>query len=133
MRDPRLIDRAKKMRREPTEAELRLWNVLRAKRFNGIKFHYQKVIGFYIADFSSRIPMLVIEIDGDTHASQQEYDARRTAFLESEGYRVIRFTNSDVMMNLEGVIQHLQDVVDIPPLPSPLRGSSLSPEGERAL
>jgi very-short-patch-repair endonuclease len=133
MRDPRLVDRAKRMRREPTEPELRLWNVLRAKRFNGIKFRYQKVIGHYIADFSSRAPMLVIEIDGNTHVSQQDYDARRTAFLESQGYCVIRFTNSDVMTNLEGVVRHLQSVIDTPPLPSPLRGSSLSPEGERAL
>ncbi|RIA36643.1 very-short-patch-repair endonuclease [Hephaestia caeni] len=133
MRDPRLIAHAKKMRREPTEPELRLWDVLRAKRFNGIKFRYQKVIGRYITDFSSRAPMLVIEIDGDTHVSQQDYDARRTAFLQSEGYRVVRFTNSDVMTNLEGVVQHLQILIDTAPLPSPLRGSSLSPEGERVL
>src|SRR3546814_6713996 len=83
MRDARLIDRAKKMRREPTEPESRLWGVPRAKRFNGIKFRYQKGVGSYIADFSSRTPMLVIEIDGDTRVSQQDYDTRRTAFLVS--------------------------------------------------
>ena len=127
MRDPRLIDRAKKMRREPTEPELRLWGALRARRFNGIKFRYQKVIGDYIADFSSRSPMLVVEIDGDTHASREDYDARRSAFLESLGYRVIRFTNGEVMTNLEGVLLHLQEVIEKPPLPT------LSPEGERAL
>src|SRR3546814_20631784 len=110
MRDARLIDRAKKMRREPTEPESRLWGVPRAKRFNGIKFRYQKGVGSYIADFSSRTPMLVIEIDGDTRVSQQDYDTRRTAFLVSQGYHVVRFTNSDVMTNIEGVGRPLQDV-----------------------
>src|SRR3546814_3387027 len=110
MRDARLIDRAKKMRREPTEPESRLWGVPRAKRFNGIKFRYQKGVGSYIADFSSRTPMLVIEIDGDTRVSQQDYDTRRTAFLVSQGYHVVRFTNSDVMTNLERSEEHTSEL-----------------------
>src|SRR3546814_9061826 len=68
--------------------------------------------------------MLVIEIDGDTRVSQQDYDTRRTAFLVSQGYHVVRFTNSDVMTNLEGVVRPLQAVIDIASLPSPLRGRS---------
>ncbi|TPG42485.1 endonuclease domain-containing protein [Sphingomonas koreensis] len=126
MRDPRLIEFAKHMRREPSEPEERLWLALRAKRFEGIKFRHQKVIGRYIADISSRDPMLVVEVDGDTHATQHEYDAR-SQYFESQGYQVIRFTNSDVMTNLEGALQSLQTVLHRAPLPT------LSPEGERAL
>ena len=126
MRDPRLTEYAKSMRREPTESEIRLWLALRAKRFAGVKFRQQKVIGPYIVDFAARNPMLVIEIDGDTHARRDGYDANRTSFLEKQGYRVLRFNNNDVMTNLEGVLTTLADALGHPPLPT------LSPEGERA-
>ncbi|APW72782.1 MULTISPECIES: endonuclease domain-containing protein [unclassified Sphingopyxis] len=126
MRDRRLIEFAKQMRREQTEPETRLWLELRAARFQGIKFRRQKVIGPYIADFSSREPMLVIEIDGDTHAGREAYDRARTAYFEEQGYRVIRFTNRDVLTNMDGVLEQLASFLT-PPLPT------LSPEGERAL
>ena len=126
MRDPRLTEYAKSMRREPTESEIRLWLALRAKRFAGVKFRQQKVIGPYIVDFAARNPMLVIEIDGDTHARRDGYDANRTSFLEKQGYRVLRFNNNDVMTNLEGVLTTLADALGHPHLPT------LSPEGERA-
>ncbi|MGB3319402.1 MAG: endonuclease domain-containing protein [Sphingopyxis granuli] len=126
MRDRRLIEFAKQMRREQTEPETRLWLELRAARFQGIKFRRQKVIGPYIADFSSREPMLVIEIDGDTHAGQEAYDRARTAYFEEQGYRVIRFTNRDMLTNMDGVLEQLASFLT-PPLPT------LSPEGERAL
>jgi len=126
MRDPRLTEHAKSMRREPTESELRMWLALRAKRFSGVKFRQQKVIGPYIVDFAARNPMLVIEIDGDTHAGREGYDADRTKFLEKQGYKVLRFNNNDVMTNLEGILTMLADAVGQPPLPT------LSPEGERA-
>ena len=74
MRDRRLIEFARQMRREQTEPEIRLWFELRAQRFNGIKFRRQKVIGRYIADFSSREPMIVVEVDSDTHGVQESYD-----------------------------------------------------------
>ena len=126
MRDPELTKRAKAMRSEPSECETRMWLALRAKRFGGVKFRNQKVIGPYIVDFASRTPMLVVEIDGDTHAGRERADAQRTRFLESRGYRVIRFNNSDVMENLEGVLMSLEGVIATSPLPT------LSPEGERA-
>jgi len=119
------------MRAEPPEPEIRLWLQLRAKRFAGVKFRRQKVIGNYIADFASRKPMLVIEIDGDTHDGREAYDADRTVYLESQGYRVLRFTNYDVMTAMDGVLMMIEEAVQAP-LPSPLCGSSLSPEGERA-
>ncbi|WP_332888424.1 endonuclease domain-containing protein [Allosphingosinicella deserti] len=92
MRDHNLIDYAKKMRREMTGPEQALWLALRAKRFAGAKFRRQVVIGSYIADFACRTPvMLVIEVDGDTHAEDRAYDSRRARKLQECGYRVIRF------------------------------------------
>jgi very-short-patch-repair endonuclease len=101
-----------------TPAEIRLWHHLRAARFDRWKFRRQTVIGPYIADFTCRAAMLVVEIDGDTHAGQVTYDAHRTTFLEEQGWRVIRFTNADVMGNLEGVLQRLQ--TSLCPSPNPL-------------
>ena len=125
VRDKKLIARVKSMRREPTEPEYRLWLQLRAERFQGAKFRRQKVIGPYIVDFASRGPMLVIEVDGDTHAGREMHDAVRTRYLETQGYRVIRVSNIDVMRNMDGVLQYLGEA--LAPLPT------LSPEGERAI
>ncbi|MET0239809.1 MAG: DUF559 domain-containing protein [Sphingobium sp.] len=125
MRDAKLIGYAKSMRQSATEPEQRLWLALRAKRFSNLKFRRQKVIGPYIVDFACRDPMLVIEVDGDTHGDARTYDAKRTAFLEQQGYQVIRFSNLDVMENLEGILTSLAGFA-ISPLPT------LSPEGERA-
>ena len=112
MRDPDLTRRAKAMRREKTAPELRLWLELRAKRFERVKFRNQKVIGRYIVDFAANDPKLVIELDGDTHAFQEDYDERRTRFLERAGYRVLRYANTDVMQNLDGVLMHLVGVIE---------------------
>jgi very-short-patch-repair endonuclease len=122
------------MRREMTEPETRLWLQLRAKRFADVKFRRQKVIqneqNRYIVDFAANDPKLVIELDGDTHAEREAYDVARTKFLEAEGYSVVRFLNSDVMVNMDGVLTKLAEIVaelqTQPPLPT------LSPEGERA-
>ena len=104
MRDQTALNRAKSLRLAQTPPETHLWLALRAKRFQGVKFRRQKVIGPYIADFACRDPMLVIELDGDSHGARAAHDARRTEFLETQGYRVIRFTNAEVMGNLEGVL-----------------------------
>src|SRR5690349_16369001 len=92
------------MRQNPTPAEAALWYHLRAKRFAAAKFRHQNVIGRYIADFACRRPMLIVEVDGDTHGYQERYDARRTAALERRGYAVARFTNEDVLTNIDGVL-----------------------------
>jgi len=87
-----------------TPPEEKLWSILRGGRLQGIKFVRQMVFGpNYVADFAARHHALVIELDGDSHAGRADYDAARTAFMESQGYRVIRFSNSDVMTNIEGV------------------------------
>ena len=126
MRDKRLVEFAKSMRREMTESEKLLWHELRAKRFEGTKFRRQNVVGNYIADFYSRTAMLIIEVDGDTHAFQHEYDKIRENFLRARGFNVIRFTNAEVMTNMEGVL-----IIIGSSLTSPL--PTLSPEGERAI
>ena len=93
------------MRREMTEPERRVWNEVRAHRLNGAKFRRQTVVGRYIADFTCRAPiMLVVEIDGETHVGREDHDLVRTAYFEGRGYRVLRFSNSDVMSNLDGVL-----------------------------
>lgn len=105
MRDRRLLEFAKTMRREMTEPERRVWNEVRAHRLQGIKFRRQTVVGHYIADFTCRSPvMLVVEIDGETHVGREDYDLVRTRFFEARGYRVLRFSNYDVMSNLDGVL-----------------------------
>jgi very-short-patch-repair endonuclease len=112
MRDVTLKGRAKRMRREATGPERLLWSRLRADQLRGAKFRRQVVIGPYIADFACRTPvMLVVELDGETHATQEEYDAMRTCFLESRGYRVLRFSNDDVMSNIDGVLTSIAEAL----------------------
>ncbi|MEE2916167.1 MAG: endonuclease domain-containing protein, partial [Pseudomonadota bacterium] len=102
-----------------TEPETRLWLALRGRRLDGVKFSRQVVAGPYILDFCARTLKLAIEVDGDTHADQSR-DDRRTAWLKARGYRVMRFTNADVMMNLDGVLQTILSAVTTGPRPPPL-------------
>ncbi len=126
MRDQQLISHAKQMRQQMSPFETTLWRQLRADRFEGAKFRRQVVIGRYIADFACRRPrMLVIEADGDTHAAQANYDSTRTEFLESKGYRVLRFSNRDIGSNIEAVLSAISEALTLPLSPA------LSPEGER--
>lgn len=90
------------MRAEPTPMENRLWQSLRASRLAGLKFSRQIVLGGFICDFVCRNLRLVIEIDGDTH--DRAKDADRDHLLGRMGYDVVRFTNADVMGNLDGVL-----------------------------
>jgi very-short-patch-repair endonuclease len=89
---------AQRMRRAPTDAERCMWRILRALKPLGMHFRRQAPIGAYVADFAWYDGKLVIEIDGSQHAERQyAYDAQRTAWLESQGYRVLRFWNIDVL------------------------------------
>lgn len=105
---PALIQHARDMRHEPSKAENVLWQVLRNRQMCGLKFRRQHVLASFILDFYCVETKLVIEVDGDSHAEQVEYDQQRTAWLESQGCRVIRFTNFDVLENLSGVIETIQ-------------------------
>ena len=96
------------------------------------KFRKQTWLCGYLVDFYCAEARLVIEVDGDTHAHQQVYDEQRTAQLESEGFRVIRFSNDDVMRNLEGVVARVCEALD--PSPSHASHGALPlPQGERGL
>ncbi len=128
MRDSQLTTYARANRKVMSEPATRMWLQLRAERFMGTKFRREKVIGTYIADFAANSPKLVIEIDGDTHDADDERDRIRTRYLEAQGYRVQRYSNLDVMRNLEGVLMHLASVIGEMTSPLP----TLSPEGERA-
>src|SRR3546814_7635884 len=113
------------MRSTLTPAERRLWSSLRAGRLNGVKCTRQVLIGNFIVDFASRSERLAIEVDGDTHATQVDYDLRRTAWLEAAGYHVLRFTNAEVMENLEGVATMISRAIEgrsPSPQPSPQQG-----------
>ncbi|WP_432815482.1 endonuclease domain-containing protein [Sphingorhabdus sp.] len=95
---------AKTLRTEMTPPEAKLWSILRGSRLEGIKFVRQMVFGpHYIADFAARSHRLVIELDGDSHAGNEAQDAARTVYMESKGYKVVRFANRDVFENPEGV------------------------------
>ena len=109
---------AKRLRSDMTEAEWALWYHLRAKRFCGIKFYRQKIVGNYIADFLSLNPKLIIELDGSQHAEQIEYDRIRTAYLEEQAFTVIRFWNDEVLRDINMVLDVIFDAIHNE-LPSP--------------
>jgi len=100
------VTRARNLRRNDTEAERRLWEAIRNRRLLGFKFVRQLPVGPYVADFACRECKLIVEVDGATHGSETElrYDEKRTAFLQAEGFRVMRCWNDDVFTNLEGVL-----------------------------
>ena len=94
------------MRSLPTDAEAALWSLLRAKRLGGFKFRRQVQIGRYIVDFVCFERRLIIEADGSQHADSPT-DRARDAWLQNEGFEILRFWNNDVLENLEGVRQSL--------------------------
>ena len=104
------IVRARKLRVATTEAERRFWNLVRNRSINGLKFVRQYPIGPYIADFACRERMLVVELDGSQHA-ESKYDERRTAFINAEGYSVLRFWNTEVLRELASVHELLLAVL----------------------
>jgi len=99
-------ERAKQLRTCQTESERRLWNALRANRL-GVKFQRQVVLAPFVADFAARSERLIVEVDGDTHGLTQVEDVSRSQALARRGYRVIRFSNEEVMHNLDGVLRSI--------------------------
>ena len=120
------VDRARGLRQTMTDAERKLWYHLRNRHLSGHKFRRQHEIDPYIVDFVCADSMLIVELDGGQHADQVNYDERRTRHLQAGGYRVLRFWNNDVLMNIEGVLTVILASLASPtPHPSPL------PAGER--
>jgi very-short-patch-repair endonuclease len=119
--------RARELRRNLTDAERIIWYGVRAHRLNGAGFRRQAPIGPYIVDFVSHAAKLIVELDGGHHFEneQEKRDARRTRHLERKGYRVLRFSNLDVMSNRNGVLGRIAEAVQAvaaPSLPSPASG-----------
>jgi very-short-patch-repair endonuclease len=116
----RRVPRARALRRDATEAEKKLWQHLRQPPFEQHHFRRQATIGPYFADFASHQLRIVIELDGGQHADHTA-DDRRTSYLVSEGYRVLRFWNNDVLENTSGVLLTIDKAInaDRPPTPDP--------------
>jgi very-short-patch-repair endonuclease len=120
---PQQRTHARRLRGEITDAEKQLWGRLRDRQLNGAKFRRQHPIGPFITDFCCVEHSLVIELDGGQHVEQVATDNARTQFIQSHGYRVLRFWNNEVLTNLSGVLERIDEVLKSPH-PSPL------PEGE---
>ena len=119
---PTLRERARTMRSHMTTAELKLWSRLRGDQLLGLRFRRQHVFGPFIVDFYCASRALIVEVDGDSHADQERYDEARTEYLNSRGLREVRFTNSDVLGNIDGVLSEIERLctTEVPsPPPSP--------------
>lgn len=92
------------MRHNPSPAERKLWDELRSGKLEGLKFRRQQPIGYYIADFLCAESKVIIELDGRSHVKELENDLIRTAYLESRGYKVIRFGNEEVLGKIDRVL-----------------------------
>ncbi|MCJ7813043.1 endonuclease domain-containing protein [bacterium] len=111
--NPKLKNRARKLRSSMTDAEVKLWQHLRMRQVTGVKFLRQRPIGNYIVDFYAPEAKLVIEVDGGQHFEEEglEYNEHCDAFLEGQGLKVIRFSNQDVLQNIESVITMIKDAI----------------------
>lgn len=119
-RDRQRLGLSQHLRKHMTDAENKLWLRLKRRQL-GVKFRRQYVIGKYIADFACLEKKLVIELDGGQHAWRLEPDRKRDAYLQENGYTVIRFWNHDIIKNMDGALQIIGDLLTAanphPPLP----------------
>lgn len=120
---------ARELRRSMTDAERRLWSLLRSRRLSGYKFRRQHPIGPFIADFACIGHKLIVEADGGQHGDNVA-DKRRTAWFTRDGWRVVRFWNNEILLNSAGVAQTIVRVLEgdphppvarrrVPPSPAP--------------
>ena len=105
---PTIRQHARDNRHHQSPAEAKLWQVLRNRNLDGRKFRCQHPLGPYIADFYCHEAKLVVELDGRSHDAQMDYDAARTAWLESQGDRVVRVTNAQVMRDIVSVVEGIR-------------------------
>lgn len=124
---PRMTARARRLRREATYPERKLWSRLRGGQLEGVRFRRQHVIGPYVADFYCADALLIIELDRHSHDTTADTDLKREEYLERQGYRILRFGNDDVIREIEGVLEAICSAVEHhreretlpPPRPSP--------------
>ena len=112
---PRNRQNAKRMRRVMTDAELKLWNEVRAHRLMGLGFRRQMPIAGFIVDFACPDKRLIVELDGSQHGDDQvaRHDVARAAKLEAEGWTILRFWNDDVIRDIDGVCRHIVTVAGL--------------------
>lgn len=101
------LENAQELRREMTPAEKILWKEVKANRLNDLHFRRQQIVHGYFADFYCHKHELIVEVDGDIHEFQKEYDAEREAYLVTLGFRIIRFTNDEITRDLKGVLHRI--------------------------
>ncbi|MBK7709761.1 MAG: endonuclease domain-containing protein [Bacteroidales bacterium] len=106
------LETARLLRRRMTDCELLLWERLKAKKILGLRFRRQHPVDIFIADFYCHEARLVIEIDGDIHKEKFEYDEGREAEIEKYGIKVIRFTNNEILNEIDIVINKIKKVVN---------------------
>lgn len=125
-----LLEKAREMRRNPTEAESVLWNYLSGDKL-GVHFRRQHPVFGYIPDFVCIGQKLIIEIDGGYHLAdeQPELDAERTQWLNKAGFHVLRFTNEEVLSDIDSVLEEISDMIDLESLPSTKSNQSPLPSG----
>jgi len=121
----RIRERARNLRKNPTDAERLLWQKLRFWQMNGCKFRRQQPLGHYIVDFVCLEKRLIIEIDGGQHAENATYDSHRDTWLREQGFVLLRFWNNDVLKNIEGVMSVIIEKLQSTPYLDP------SPQGGR--
>ena len=118
--------KVRELRKNPTEAERFLWKHIRLRQLGGYKFRRQQPLGPYIVDFVCLEKRLVIEVDGGQHSERVKYDAQRSTWLEAQGFRILRFWNSEVLRDVEAVRkviwEALGDEPDTPLLSPPPQG-----------
>ena len=125
----RLVSFAKDLRKNSTDTENVLWKYLRAKRLDGFKFRRQEPLGKYIVDFICFESRVIIECDGGQHAFETEKDRERDQWFERQGYCVLRFWDSDVLKNTEGVLEAILKACQSSPTPPPSPQRSSPPVG----
>jgi very-short-patch-repair endonuclease len=121
----KLTTRARSLRKTSTDAEQKLWRLLRANQLADYKFRRQAVIGNYIIDFVCYDKKLIVELDGSQHMEQQHYDDARTQWLTAQGFKVLRFWNNQMLNEtdavLEVIMRELENIHSgLPPHPNPL-------------
>ena len=102
------VRQARKLRRLTTDAEALLWQHLRNRNLAGLKFRCQHPVGRYVTDFCCEEEKLVVELDGGQHADDVEQDEKRTQYIETYSFRVVRYWNSEVLNNIDGVLADIR-------------------------
>jgi very-short-patch-repair endonuclease len=124
--------RTRRLRRNLTDAEFKIWNRLRSRAIEGCKFVRQEPIGRYVVDFVCRERRLIVEIDGGQHADNKR-DQARDRWMRDHNYRILRFWNNDVLSNTAGVLETIANALhgEVPPHPTAFGGRPLPASGER--